>query len=217
MTNQHIYFISGLGADDQIWQYIQVPNVILHFIPWLEPKENETLENYAVRMASSIQHPNPVLIGLSFGGIMSIEIAKLIPIQKIILISSVKNRDELPFWMKACGNLKLNNIVPLKSFKILEPIQNFKLGITNQEELRLARFYRKTISANYLKWAVNQILNWQNRVKPCPIIHIHGTRDNMFPIKKIRANYYVQNGGHMMIMNKAIEINSILEKELKGD
>ncbi|MFM2360477.1 MAG: hypothetical protein RLY16_2470 [Bacteroidota bacterium] len=216
MQTQHVYYISGLGADDKIWKYIQVHGLQLHFIAWLEPKENETLENYAGRMASSIQHPNPVLIGLSFGGIMSIEIAKLIPVQKIILISSVKNRDELPFWMKVCGNLKLNNIVPLKSFKILEPIQNFKLGITNKEELQLARFYRKTISANYLKWAVNQILNWQNRFKPCPVIHIHGTRDNMFPFKKICANYCIQEGGHMMIMNKAIEINSILEKELKG-
>ena len=146
---------------------------------------------------------------------MSIEIAKILPIQKVVLISSIKNRHELPLWMKICGKLKLNKIAPLKSFKILEPIQNYKLGITNEEELKYARYYRKNISPKYLSWAVNQILNWQNSVTPCPIIHIHGSRDNMFPIKKVSANYCIQNGGHMMIMNKAIEINSILEKELK--
>ena len=32
---------------------------------------------------------NPILIGLSFGGMMCIEIAKLIPVEKVILISSI--------------------------------------------------------------------------------------------------------------------------------
>jgi len=55
-------------------------------------------------MREKITEPDPVLIGLSFGGIMCTEIAKQIPVEKIIIISSIKHSGELPFWMKVTAS-----------------------------------------------------------------------------------------------------------------
>ncbi len=205
-----IYCISGLGADERVFNKIVVPGHTLRPLQWKIPQKNETLQHYAQRMLEEIEEEKPVLMGLSFGGMMSIEMAKLRAVEKVIIISSIKSVSELPGWMKLAGRLRLDKMVPLKSFKLMEPVQNYKLGVTNEEERRMAIEYRRNADSRYTNWAINQVLNWQNDWQPPNIYHIHGTRDKMFPAKKIRADYTVNGGGHLMIMNRAEEINAWL-------
>src|SRR6185312_11284822 len=97
---KHIYVISGFGADERVFSKLDFGDNDVHFIQWQVPEKDETLASYAERLAKEIVYPNPILIGLSFGGMMAIEIAKLIPIEKVILISSIRDRYELPLLMK---------------------------------------------------------------------------------------------------------------------
>jgi pimeloyl-ACP methyl ester carboxylesterase len=125
-----IYCISGLGADERAFAKLHIEGYQLIHLPWLLPVQNETIEQYAKRMSENIKEENPVLMGLSFGGIVSIEIAKYTPAEKVILISSVKSSKEMPVWMKLAGKLRLNKIMPMRPYKILEPLQNYNLGAT---------------------------------------------------------------------------------------
>jgi pimeloyl-ACP methyl ester carboxylesterase len=205
-----IYCISGLGADERVFSKIAVPGYVLQPLQWKVPIRNESLVEYAQRMLTEIKEEKPVLMGLSFGGMMSIEIAKLVEVEKVIIISSIKSASELPGWMRFAGRLWLDKMVPLKSFKIMEPVQNYKLGVTNAEERKMAIEYRRNANRKYTNWAINQVLNWKNDWQHPLTYHIHGTRDRMFPIKKITPSYTVNDGGHLMIMNKADEINQYL-------
>jgi len=72
-----------LGADEKAFSHLKIDGFNLVFIPWLMPDKNEPISKYAKRMAISITDKEPVLIGLSFGGIMCIEIARMIPVKKI--------------------------------------------------------------------------------------------------------------------------------------
>jgi pimeloyl-ACP methyl ester carboxylesterase len=209
-----IYCISGMGADERAFAHIAVPGYELRHIQWKEPLPGEPIAEYAKRMAADIPTPNPVLMGLSFGGMMCIEIAKLIPVAKVVIISSVKSQAELPRWMRLVGRAGLHRIVPLRSFKLLEPLQNRKLGVTNEAERRMAIDYRRNANQRYINWAVHQVLNWQNNWQPTSLYHIHGTRDRMFPIKKVNASHVVPGGGHLMIMNRAAAINAYLQSVL---
>jgi pimeloyl-ACP methyl ester carboxylesterase len=209
-----IYCISGLGADERAFAKLQVEGHELVHLPWLLPDPNETIREYAIRMSKNIKDENPVLMGLSFGGIMSIEIARQVPVEKVILISSVKSSKEMPVWMKLAGRLKLNKLMPMRSYKILEPIQNYNLGAKTREEKEMARVFRENVSPVYLDWAISQVLNWKNDWLPASLYHIHGNADKLFPIKKINANYVVNNAGHLMIMNKSGEINQFLARIL---
>ena len=209
-----IYCISGLGADEKAFAKLHVEGYELVHLPWLLPVQNETIEQYATRMLTNIKDKNPVLMGLSFGGIMSIEIARQIPVEKVILISSIKSSKEIPRWMKLAGRLKLNRMMPMRSYKILEPLQNYNLGAKSPEEKEMARAFRENVSQQYLDWAINQILNWKNDWQPAPLYHIHGSADKLFPIKKINANFVINNAGHLMIMNKHKEVNQFLSRIL---
>ncbi len=205
-----IYCVSGLGADERAFSKLKINGFELHVIPWLMPERNETISNYAERMRAGITEENPILMGLSFGGMICAEIAKQISVSKIIIISSIKSSKELPWWMKTVATLKLNKIVPLKSTKITQPIQNKMLGIQSEEEKALVSSLRRAVDIPYTNWAVNQAINWKNDWQHPNIHHIHGDDDRMFPIKNIKADYTIKNGGHFMIMNRADEVSACI-------
>jgi pimeloyl-ACP methyl ester carboxylesterase len=207
---KHIYCISGFGADERVFSKLDFGDHPIHFISWITPVKNESIEEYAKRMSEGIQHENPILTGLSFGGIMSIEIAKIIDLHKVILISSVKTFHEIPLWMRLAGKSKLNKFLPLQPYRILEPIENYNLGIENSDELKLVREYRRNIGHQYSDWAIHQILHWKNEWTPADLVHIHGGKDHIFPIKNIKADYVIPDGGHFMIMNRAKKVNRII-------
>lgn len=202
-----IYCISGLGADEKAFSKLNIEGYQLKVIDWVELVKNERLSHYASRMIQHINDENPILMGLSFGGIMCIEIAKQIPVQKIILISSIKTKFELPLWMKLVAKIRLHKLYSMKSYKITQPIQNLFLGATNADEKAMANNYRKKANTVYVKWAVNQILNWQNVEVAAPVFHIHGSADRMFPVKKVNADAVIANGKHLMVMTKANEVS----------
>lgn len=210
-----IYCISGLGADERAFAKLKIATGYqLKVIAWLKPLTSETIESYAKRMSSAIDEPDPILMGLSFGGIMCAEIAKQIPVQKIIIISSIKTSAQLPNWMRAVAMLQLHKIVPLKSSRMTAPLQNRFLGVTNAEDLQVAQHFRKHADLHYVKWAVDKVMNWKNSLVHPAIYHIHGDNDKMFPVKRTQPTYTIKNGGHFMIMNKADEVSACINSIL---
>ena len=207
---KHIYCISGLGADERVFSRLAFTGYEIHFIKWFIPEKNEDISIYAKRLAEQITGDKPILIGLSFGGMMCIEIAKLLPIEKIILISSIKSFREIPLWMRLSGKLKLNKIFPMRSFRLIEPLENYNLGIETIEEKEMVDLYRKNINTRYSDWAINIILNWKNGQIPGNLSHIHGSNDRIFPLRKVNPHYIVNTGGHLMIMNRYKEVNEYI-------
>ncbi|NNK81666.1 MAG: alpha/beta hydrolase, partial [Flavobacteriaceae bacterium] len=98
----NVYFMPGMAANSKIFEYIDLPKdqFRCHLLEWFLPLEKETLQAYAKRMCSNIKHENVVLIGVSFGGILVQEMSRFLRIRKLIIISSVKSREELPRRMR---------------------------------------------------------------------------------------------------------------------
>ena len=211
----NIYCISGFGADERVFSKLNFNGDNVFFIQWLTPLKKESIEAYAKRMTETISGKDPILIGLSFGGIMAIEISKIIKTNKVVLISSIKTFHEMPAWMRVSAKMNLDIIFPLKSFSLIEPIENYNLGLENDEEIKLVKEYRKNVGQKYTNWAIHQIINWKNEFIPQNIFHIHGGKDHIFPIKNIKADYIIPDGGHFMIMNRAEKLNSILTDYLR--
>ena len=210
-----IYCISGLGADEKVFNNLELNGHELKHIPWLRPTKKETIVEYASRMRQQIRESPAILLGVSFGGMIGIEIAKQIQIEKLIIVSSIKNAKELPSWMRYVGQLQLNKFLPTRSYKIIEKIDNDRLGVSNDEERKMVQAYRKAADRVYMNWAVNEVVNWKNDWLPENIVHIHGDKDKIFPIKKIAAHHVVKNGTHLMIFNRGKEISEFIREELK--
>lgn len=204
-----------MGADERIFSRLALHEHSVTHIPWKIPVKNETLDDYAKRMAAKIDADDPVIIGVSFGGMVAIEISKFFPVKKIVIISSIKTKFEKPFYFKAAAALRINKIIPLRPYKILEPFENFNLGIKTTEEKALAADFRKHLNIDYSNWAIDQVLHWNNTEVPANLVHLHGSNDHVLPIKYTSPDYVIHEGGHLMVYNRAAEINPILAEVLK--
>src|SRR5580692_10641622 len=151
-----VYCISGLGADERVFSNLKVQGASFHYLQWLQPEENESIGDYASRMVRQVPVPDPILLGVSFGGMMAIEMAKECPGAAVILVSSVKSRQELPTWIRFCGKLKLGNLLPRKPWRMVR-LENYFLGVETPEELTLSNEFRMHADPDYLHWAILQV------------------------------------------------------------
>lgn len=215
---KNIYCISGLGADIRLFGNLKLPpSFKLKSLPWIAAGEGESIESYAERMSLGIEDRDPVLLGVSFGGMIAIEMARLRQIKKIILISSIKTRFEKPFYFRVGSFLRLNRIVSLKPTKFLEPFENYNLGVKTEEDRKLAHEYHRHFDKKFGDWAIEQILHWKNETYPPNLFHIHGTADRILPIRYVKPDFVVSGGGHLMVFNRAEEISEVLSEELSEE
>lgn len=212
MQKKAIYCISGLAADFRVFSRIDFDGHPVHFLPWKIPAPHESIEQYAAKLAADIHDEKPILMGLSFGGMMVIELSKLIPTERIIILSSIKTRDEMPAYMKIASRISLQKWVHLRPWSILEPIENYNLGVSTREQKILVREYRQQANQQYLDWSIEQILNWENKFVPGNLVHLQGSKDHIFPARYVEPTYIIPGGGHLFLMNQWELTNSILKK-----
>ena len=207
-----VYFISGLGADGRVYEYIKLPEGYeIRHILWNEPEHNETLTNYTKRISQQIDINSPfILVGMSFGGMIAIELNKIIRPRKTIIFSTATSPACYSDLFKIIRLFQLHKFVPAFLFKIPSPPAFWIFGLQNKRERLLLRSFMRNVSSTYLNWSIDKVINWSNRFKPEHLFHIHGTKDRIFPFKKSGADIKIRKGGHFMIHNKADEINLIL-------
>ena len=214
-STQNIYCLSGLGADEKAFERLHVKGCALKHINTIPPTPNEDLSAYAARMFEQVKEQNPIILGLSFGGMIAIEMAKEFSIKKLILVSTVKRYTEIPRWMRIAGSLNLHKLIPIRSNRLTEKADDRRMGIETPEEKKFVDYYRKKADPKYVDWAVHQILNWKNTWVPPNANQIHGEEDRMFPIRNIRnPDYVVKNGTHIMVLNKPTEVSACIEQIL---
>lgn len=211
---KNIYIFSGLGADERVFKNLDFSGFNVTFIRWVIPMNNETIENYAERLMEQIMTKQPILVGLSFGGIVAIEVAKLIEAEKIILIGSVKTQQEIPFYYRFAGQLKLHKLLPTRLLKHPNFLSNWFFGAENREDKKMLADILHDTSPIFLKWAIDKIVNWTNQIRHNNLQHIHGTADRILPFCFVECDLIVSGGGHFMTVNKAGELTQKLRNLL---
>jgi pimeloyl-ACP methyl ester carboxylesterase len=212
MSKIPVYFMPGLAASVAIFERINLPEdqFEMVFLEWEIPLEKETLAEYAKRMATKIKHENPVLIGVSFGGILVQEMAGFIGVRKVIIISSVKTNLEFPRRMIVAKNTKAYKLIPLSLVQNIESLAKFSFGKKVNQRLKLYEKFLSVRDKRYLDWAIEQVVLWNRTVVDQNVIHIHGDLDDVFPIKYIKNCIVVTGGTHIMILNKYKWLNTNL-------
>lgn len=211
----HVYFMPGMSANSLIFEKIKLSSKYkLHLLEWIDPLKNETLKDYSIRFSEIIIHKNPVLVGVSFGGVLVQEISKIIKVHQTIIISSIKSNKELPNSMKMVKLTKSYKLLPVKWLNDFESLITFVLGPRINRRVELYRKYLSVRDRNYLSWAIKELIEWDQDESMDNVIHIHGTKDMIFPAIYLKDYIPLTNGDHAMILKKADWINEFLEKNL---
>ena len=209
----HVYFVPGLAAGSEIFRNIKLPEKYeIHILEWLIPENNESLQAYAKRMAFRVKEKDSILVGVSFGGVVVQEMTDFLKLKKLIIISSVKTRSELPRRMKLASFTKAYKLIPTSLVLSVEDLTKFSIGPKTKKRLSLYQQYLHVRDKQYLDWALEKMVNWSRKEKIKNVVHIHGDKDMVFPIKYIEGCIVIKGGTHIMILNKGREIsNKLLE------
>jgi pimeloyl-ACP methyl ester carboxylesterase len=210
---EDLYFVSGLGADERVFRLLKFEGYQPVHIHWVVPEKGESISDYAQRLIVQIKSDCPTIVGLSFGGIIAIEIAKHIPVKHLILISSVKTASEIPFYYKLCRWLPIHRVFPFKSLLWMAYWFAFWIfSVQAPEERQLLKSILLDTDAHFLKWALHKVVTWKNETIPDSIHHIHGTRDRIFPIRPIHADFLIEKGGHLIVLSCAAQVSTLIQK-----
>lgn len=214
MSKIHVYFMPGMAASSTIFERIQLPadTFEMHLLEWMLPEKEESLQNYAQRMAQKVQHENAVLVGVSFGGILVQEMKSFLKPRKVIIVSSIKSNTELPRSMKVAKATKAYKLIPTKLFEDIDKLAKFALGDYAKQRLKLYEKFLSVRDKHYLDWSIENIINWSRVAVDPEVIHIHGDADEVFPIKYIKKCTIVKGGTHIMILTKYRWLNDNLPK-----
>ena len=214
---QHtLHLFPGQGSDSAIYNKMSFPDhFVLKYMELPTPNKGEMLPEYALRFSSQIDTTGKFsLIGVSLGGMMCTELADILKPEKVILISSAKCASELPAKYRFQQKVRLNRAIPASWYRggalLLQPIVE---PDRNKEKETFKRML-KSKDKDYMKRAVDIIINWQCETYNPNIIHIHGDKDNTIPIKNVKPSLIVEDGSHMMALTKGRKIGKLILKEL---
>ena len=215
-----IVMIPGLGYDCRIFDNLNLSPFNVQCLNWIEPKDGEKIHDYSQRLFSKVEdhYEKTILIGHSLGGIVSQEIASVNQIEKIILISSIKSRKELPLSFKLVKPLLLDKFFTKEICIKTVDFWGKSHGFESKSEKDLFKSMVGKQTNFYLQWALRELSSWNapKTLTKTDIIHIHGTKDKTLPYKLVKKpDFTIENGSHICIIKKAETISRLIKNALQ--
>jgi len=216
--SQTVYLLPGQGGDERLFQNIHITGHATQVIKFETLLKGESLPEYAMRLSAQIDTTRPFsLVGVSFGGMIAVEITKILNPEKVILISSAKTKAEMPYRYKIVNYLRLYQLF---HGKLLKSLANIARPIAEPDSRMDHALFSAMINDKdpaYLRRAVQALIRWDNMEYREDIIHIHGTEDHTIPIRNIANPIVVEGGSHVMILTEGEKISTLLNQYLAND
>ena len=209
-----IYCFSGLGADHRVFSNLKL-NFEFEVVPWLVPLSyTESFDSYLKRIRTMYfsDEKDVVMIGVSFGGLAAQMMAELIPSSKLILISTAINRKQIPNfynWIRP-----FLRFIPYQFLKPPYYLLKYFFGIKTKKASILLNQIIGDTDTRFVKWAIGQLLIWQDLKLDESTVCIHGVNDRVL-LDAAHVNYHITNGGHFTIVEECDQISEIINQTLE--
>lgn len=209
--------LPGMGVDARLFGPQRAAGFEFESPPMPMPERGDTMADYAGRVRDLLRLDGPCVVGgVSFGGMVACELSRITRAECVLLIASCASAAAIPgyFWPVEC----VSRIIPdflirrravvsarmMAHFEGLddEQYQVLRTMVTDTEVTKLRRFAR-------------MILSWKAPAGyPCPIHQIHGSRDMVIPLSRVRPEVVIPGGGHLINMTHANEVNTFVARYL---
>lgn len=188
-------------------------NIPVSVVKWTEWGSAKSIAEYAEILSSQINRDEKIgIIGVSFGGMVAIELEKIVKPERTIIISSAKTYKELPSLVRVARTLRLDKLVSsrlIMRMPFLSRMFNF-----SRKDKKFFQGMMKHTSEVVMKKTIQSIILWKNDSYPEDVFHLHGGKDKVIPVNNLNNFKEVKGGGHFMIYQKGKEISAILNEYL---
>jgi len=183
-------------------------------VQWLKNQPNESLLNYTQRIIDAYNiSSEDIIVGLSFGGLIAQQIAEILNLDYVILISSFRTKDDLNTLFNKGLKFKLHKLMPeVKSKIISEIVANFLNSGTAKSKPVLKKMIEST-DMKLMKWSLEKIFE-QNK-ELCPNVikyNLIGNKDMIMKPWQNETSFLIEGGSHFMVFDKANEITEIISE-----
>lgn len=208
-----LVLIPGLGADARqfepqraVFPRVRVPR-------WIPPLDGETLRAYAARLGVMMGIGRDTVVGgSSFGGMVALEVARAFPCRGVVLIGSCRGPASVAPALRVIE--KVARAVPTCVVGAMMPLGSRALPLLDPvrgENARLLGRMAREIDPAFLRWGGRAVFGWEGCEDPgVPVRHVHGSRDGIIPVSRVRPDVVVRGHGHFLNLTAADEVNAFL-------
>ena len=209
---QILYLLPGFGGDQRIFSKLALPAYELRHLEYLMPVAGEELPDYAQRMSAQIDTTVPYsFLGVSFGGMVFLEMTKKLKPEHTFLISSAKNFHELPFQYRFQRTLPLYKVLGGNYMKRNAWLGAWLFDPPIRKEKALFQSMLAQKDPVFLERVFEMIVHWENDTIPTQVVHIHGDKDRTLPYRRVKSAINIKGGTHWMVYFRADEIKLKVE------
>ncbi|MCT4560228.1 MAG: alpha/beta hydrolase [Crocinitomicaceae bacterium] len=205
-----IYCLPGQGADKRQFADLVFPEEYeVICLEYGTPEKNQSMHDFAKTLIPQIDTTEKfILLGVSLGGMLCVELNDFVNPEMTILISSAPTRLDLPSRYRFQKRFPLFKIVPKRMIRggamALQPI----VEPDRKAKKELFKSMLKAKTPEYMKRTVAMIVQWDRTQTHANIIQIHGNKDHTLPLKNIQnAQIIIDGGSHMMVLTRAQQIS----------
>lgn len=212
-----IFFFTGLGADERAFAFLKLKTGYQQIhVAWIEPGKKESLPDYCRRLVEKYDiRDNDILVGLSFGGLVAVEINRIVKPSLTILISSASTRDELPALYRIAGKTGLYHLIPKSVLGKPGRLKYYLFSLKKPEQRKLFDEIVRGSDTDFVQWAIRQVVCWNNEVRPPRLFKLHGTADRIMPLHKPSTDFIIPGGSHFLTWENAAEVSDIMDRLLQ--
>ncbi|WP_448699409.1 hypothetical protein ACFGVR_20640 [Mucilaginibacter sp. AW1-3] len=212
---EKVFLIAGMGADVRLFKNLDLSGFETVDVAFIDPDPKDTIASYAQKLIAKYHiTPHSNIIGVSFGGMLAVEVARQVEIKNVIIISSIKSINEAPSYYKVFRVLPVYKLITGKLMlsvgKLLKPFFSKKMG----GESHLFDSMLRNTSPGFLKWSMGAALHWDGQTTPLPVHHLIGDADLIFDYRRITNPIVIPGGDHMMVFTRAKDLNPIIRNIL---
>ncbi|MBC8208155.1 MAG: hypothetical protein H8E79_03170 [Desulfobulbaceae bacterium] len=203
---QKIIILPGMCLDQALYAapaYKKLDGV--QFLSWPRHQGEQSIAQLAQRIIreQGIQ-AGDIVGGSSLGGMVAAEIARTIPLSKIILIGSTLDRTHV--------NPTLRRLHPLSSIISIKALQVLAAAGAPLCRSRVLTMFGRAEDTFILSMC-QAICSWPGNPQPsCPVAHIHGNRDRVI-LPPTDGAEIIAAGHHLIALSHARQVAAFLKKE----
>lgn len=217
----NIFCLPGLAFDSRIFRNLEWKATVPRYINWIAPEAGEQFSSYATRIAKEIPADinDPILIGHSLGGMLAQEIAAQRHVKQVILLSSVRSRNGIPWFLKMMRPKFMHRWFRKSIVRRTFPFWARFHDYETKEEQSLFLDMLDKQDDEYLQWALHALSIWKPPSIPnTNIYHIHGQNDRTLPVRGLlEPDKVLPAAGHFMVFKHANLISKYIHETLESE
>ena len=154
------------------------------------------------------------------GGMISMEINRLYPAERVILISTMAHAGEKPWPIKLFHASQLYRLVRGHvTFSLLSCLCSHESAPKPKGLASRMHAIAQDAQSAFVGFGVRAVVSWKGSAQPdAKVFRVHGTQDLLFWYSRLsKVNYTVQRGSHIAVISHQSRIIEAIKEELEKE